>query len=76
MSDLTRERVTEIAANGIAAEYNADWLVRQERQDLATALLATWDAVDAAQEYINEVLGCPSPDFLATVAAREAMEDE
>ena len=67
MSELTREQV-EAIAKWHPCDDNAASI------DLATALLAAWDAVEAAQTYINDVLGVPSPDFLATIAAREATE--
>jgi hypothetical protein len=63
---IAQEAIAELASIARKAEQ------LQEQRDIARA------AIVAAQGYINDVLGCPSPDFIATVVsrAREAADKE
>ena len=81
VSELTRGQVEALVSGACDGTWCANCCAdgpctERDRSVLATALLAAWDAVGAAQTYINDVLGVPSPDFLATIAAREATEEE
>ena len=63
--------------------YGADdprchWHDENDAEDAANALERERDeareAVAVAQDYINNILGCPSPDFIATVAACDEVQ--